>query len=325
MLKEKISVFMDQLKAVSVIQSFLQGCYQSLDEKDPDTLSFKNAERFLHYLHHSQIYFEQAQKSPIHIQPILLFYGTVHQLKACLLTTRPHYPESTNLLAHGASARKRKKQNYSFLQDEVKIQQKGLFPYLARHMFQMKQLPKDKFSMSLLLKKIPEMNEVYQIHHQQPAQTNIGHYLEHTFLLSKSILDDLHITEHYLEQKLKNSLTYFDRLTHQDHALILHFTRRPNPFESGFLSVHLEEEHYYFPCDRSIFFPLHEILVHYLLLYNLSMICRYETEWWGELLSTFATRDYPFIRRYLDIASAKVPILLGAYLQHQYEKGKKNV
>ncbi|MBO8155617.1 MAG: YaaC family protein [Bacillaceae bacterium] len=320
MLKEKISVFVNQLKAVSVIQSYLKRCYALQGEKEPDSLSFSNAERFLYYLNHSQIFYDQVRNSPIEIQPILLFYGMVQQIKSCLLTIRPHYPESTNLLAHGASTRKRKKQQYSFLQDEVKIQQKGLFPYLARYMFHMKHMPKDKFSMDLLFKKIPEMNEVYNIHHSDSAQINIGHYLDPIFLMPESVLDDLHLTKNSLEHKLNQCLCHFDSLKQKGDSLVLSFTEPLQPFYSDIMTLHLQEEHYYFPCQRTIFFPFHEIMVHYLLLYNLSMICRYETEWWGELLHTFSSKDYPFITRYLEIAAEKVPVLLGAFLMQQYER-----
>ncbi len=40
---------------------------------------------------------------------------------------------------------------------------------------------------------------------------------------------------------------------------------------------------------------IHEIVAHYLLLYNLSMICRYETEWWYDLLHSYSNDAYPFI------------------------------
>ena len=55
-------------------------------------------------------------------KPMLLFYGMGQLFKACLLTIDPNYPESTSVLAHGVTTRKRKKQGYQFLEDEVKIQ-----------------------------------------------------------------------------------------------------------------------------------------------------------------------------------------------------------
>ena len=65
------------------------------------------------------------------IQPILLFYGFVHLIKACLLQQDPCYPENTSVFAHGVTTRKRKKQQYEFLKDEVKFQKNGLFSMYA--------------------------------------------------------------------------------------------------------------------------------------------------------------------------------------------------
>ena len=59
---------------------------------------------------------------------------------------------------------------------------------------------------------------------------------------------------------------------------------------------------------------LPEIAVHYLLLYNLSMICRYEAEWWGELLHTFDGGDLPFILQFLSITERKIPSLISLLL-----------
>ncbi len=85
--------------------------------------AFKNSERFIFFIKHAESFYKQASLSPLEIKPILLFYGMSQLLKACLLTTDPSYPSHASVLAHGVTARKRKKQNYSFRDDEVKVQQ----------------------------------------------------------------------------------------------------------------------------------------------------------------------------------------------------------
>ncbi|WP_240376338.1 YaaC family protein [Bacillus piscicola] len=55
------------------------------------------------------------------------------------------------------------------------------------------------------------------------------------------------------------------------------------------------------------------VCTHYLLLYNLSMISRYEGEWWGELLSQQQSLDYPFIKSYLEAAGTTIPKLFQPY------------
>jgi hypothetical protein len=44
------------------------------------------------------------------------------------------------------------------------------------------------------------------------------------------------------------------------------------------------------------------------------MLCRYETDWWGDLFTSKSDADYPFITQFLKESSEKVPILLGLEL-----------
>ena len=69
------------------------------------------------------------------------------------------------------------------------------------------------------------------------------------------------------------------------------------------LKYNLEDEHFYFPFVRGRLLTFPEMLSHYLLLYNLSMIARYETEWWSELLKTMPNKDYPFIVQFLNLTA----------------------
>ena len=54
---------------------------------------------------------------------------------------------------------------------------------------------------------------------------------------------------------------------------------------------------------------LPELISHYLLLYNLSMIARYETEWWSELFKTIPNDDYPTIIQFLKQLNIKLLFL----------------
>ena len=57
-----------------------------------------------------------------------------------------------------------------------------------------------------------------------------------------------------------------------------------------------------------------EIMAHYLLLYNLSMVARYETEWWIDLIKTTPNEDYPLIYKFLSITQQKTPFLVANWL-----------
>nr|WP_191277246.1 YaaC family protein [Neobacillus kokaensis] len=292
-------------------QSFLKTCYQKNNIENPEAKSYDNSYSFLYYLEHGQIYYQQAEKAPLILKPILLFYGLVHLIKACILTTDPAYPESTAVLAHGVSTRKRKKQNYLFFQDEVKLQKNGLFPYMSEKMFHMKQLEGEKVVMEDLLQLIPELNELFLLHESKKIFEPL-HSVGEQYTLSDTILDSYHMTENRFKEfftaKMNNNVQFSDKG--------ISFTISENFGVSNVipLKFHLDEKYWALPLHKNKFSDFPELLIHYLLLYNLSMIARYETEWWSELTKMMPNRDYPFIYSFLQITLKKGPFLIYQYL-----------
>ena len=48
------------------------------------------------------------------------------------------------------------------------------------------------------------------------------------------------------------------------------------------------------------------------------MICRYEAEWWGDLLVSKPDIDYPMILKFLEITEEKTPFLLKRQLALEF-------
>ncbi|MGG3843553.1 YaaC family protein [Anoxybacillus kestanbolensis] len=214
-------------------QQFLLDRYKQEGREDAEKKSYDNCYPFMYYLQHGEKFYDTAHEAPLAIKPVLLFYGNVQLLKACLLTIHADYPETSSVLAHGVSTRKRKKQNYDFFKDEVKVQKHGLFTYFSEKMFHVKHAYGEKFCMKDLLEHIEELTPLFEL------------YFKHVNERSK-------------------------------HT--------------------------------------HEVVAHYLLLYNLSMICRYETEWWYDLLHSYSNDAYPFIVQFLEVTEHKIPLYLYHYL-----------
>jgi len=294
-------------------QLFLKKCYQKLQLEQAEQKSYENCYAFLYYLEHGQIYYEQAKNAPLVIKPILLFYGLVHLIKACILTVDPAYPETTAVLAHGVSTRKRKKQNYLFFQDEVKLQKNGLFPFMSEKLFHMKQTDGEKVMMEELLQMIPELDDLFSFHTGKRTFKKLD-WDGKQFVVPEDILDHYHMTENrfkdFLAAKIKHKIEFLgEGLSFQ--LMQEKITEVPP------LKYNLEEHVWAFPLSRPPLFMFHELLVHYLLLYNLSMIARYETEWWSELTKMMPNCDYPFISSFLQITSDKGPFLIYQYLREQ--------
>lgn len=296
-------------------QNFLKTCYLKNNIANPDAKSYENCYSFLYYLEHGQIYYQQAEKSPLIIKPILLFYGLVHLVKACILTIDPAYPESTAVLAHGVSTRKRKKQNYLFFQDEVKIQKNGLFPYMSEKMFHMKHLEGEKIVMEDLLQLIPELNDLFLFHENKRTFERI-HKDGDQFIISESVLDFYHMTRNrfkeFLTVKMGRNIEFFEEG--------IRFKLQHGVSNAILLKFNLDGGCWAFPLQKNQLFHFPELLIHYLLLYNLSMIARYETEWWSELTKMMPNRDYPFIEFFLQITQKKGPFLIYQYLTQSQTK-----
>lgn len=96
------------------VQRYLARCYEKSSIQDAEKKSFENCYPFIYYLEHGKNYYELYKTAPFSIQPMLLFYGISQLFKACLLTIDPNYPESTTVLAHGVTTRKRKNKGINF-------------------------------------------------------------------------------------------------------------------------------------------------------------------------------------------------------------------
>lgn len=293
-------------------QAYLKNCYMKNKIDNPEQKSYENCYAFLYYLEHGQIYYQQAEKSPLILKPILLFYGLVHLIKACILTVDPSYPETTAVLAHGVSTRKRKKQNYQFFHDEVKLQKNGLFPFMSEKLFHVKQLEGEKVIMEELLQLIPELDELFGLLLGKKSHCRLAQEGD-KLIVPETILDHYHMTENRLKEFLAGKFVSEVEFS-TDGLSFVGEGRERWVSEISPLKYNLENDVWTLPLHKDRFFHFPELLVHYLLLYNLSMIARYETEWWSELTKMMPNQDYPFIEAFLEITMKKGPFLIYQFL-----------
>lgn len=315
------------LHAANTTQYLLQKCYQKTSVPDADKKSYENSYPFIYYLEHGQNYYQLSQNAPLSIKPVLLFYGMVQLLKACLLTVDPQYPESTSVLAHGVSTRKRKKQSYEFFHDEVKVQKNGLFSHFSERMFHVKHMEGEKFTMEQLFKRIPELQNLFTLHFGQSLYIETPLSNENILTIPNIALDSYHMTSRRFLDFMQHTLPFTtsncigETVERDPEPISLKVNKESYllPLSSSPLLYHLYENTYYLPKERELLSYFPEIMTHYLLLYNLSMISRYETEWWSELLHSYSSNDYPFIRQFLAISADKVPFLLYSFLKEKIE------
>ncbi|UXH42929.1 YaaC family protein [Rossellomorea vietnamensis] len=294
--------FIHYFQSAEYSQKFLKKCYEKLGSIQAEVKSYDNCYPFMYYLEQGELYYKQAMKSPFSLKPILLFYGYIHFIKAIVLTEDPEYPETTTVLAHGITSRKRKKQQYRFLQDEVKVQKNGLFSHFSDLVFHVKHIIGEKYKMEDLLVQIPELEEAFLI--LLKKKTMFWFTNQNKLTIDESLLSHFHMSgslfKQYLNEKMTgNSLSITEDTLHATSAEELLPVR-----------WHLNKNRLALPGIRNEASGIPEVLIHYAILYNLSMIARYETEWWVELLKNRTNEDYPIITTFLNVTTEKSPYLL---------------
>ncbi|GAA0436920.1 YaaC family protein [Lentibacillus halophilus] len=314
MLTNNISQFYTYLQSQQNAQAYLADCYhRKLKMNNASVKSFENCSPFIHYLDHGLRFYQNGKQLEPLLQPLLFFYGMVHLIKANLLSVRPDYPESTAILAHGVSSRKRKKRDYTFMKDEVKIQQNGLFSYFTTHLFAIRTPPFTKIKMNQLFALIPELGPLFR-YQAGDKLTAVGKRGARSLQFPSWIIDHYHLTVNTFINRIKPYLPPI-KMTQTNHNYINIELYEPLcPSEASPFFTSMTDDQVYFPINRDDCLPISEVMVHYLLLYNLSMLCRYEPEWWGEVLAAKPDADFPFIRSFLEITAEKIPMLLGVTL-----------
>jgi hypothetical protein len=178
----------------------------------------------------------------------------------------------------------------------------------------MKQLEGEKANMEDLLQLIPELNGLFTSFNGTSIFLNVE-LKEDYFIFPEKVLDHYHMTENRFQEfyKTKSQVpSHFQINTNNGIGMRLELDKAQDPVP---LRYNFEQNTFHLPIVKNDLLHYPEILIHYLLLYNLSMIARYETEWWSELVKMMPNKDYPFICRFLSIALNKGPYLVYQYLE----------
>ncbi|KAF2423450.1 YaaC family protein [Bacillus subtilis] len=301
--------------SVESTQKFLEKVYTLNGIDDAKKNSFKNSERFIYFLKHAESFYKQAAYSPLEIKPILLFYGMAQLIKACLITRDPHYPSHTSVLAHGVTTRKRKKQNYCFSDDEVKIQRNGLCVHFMKHLFGQSDIVDERYTMKKLLMAIPELSDIFYFQQKERFITKVEKDKNEIFVPEEVVINYKMSDSRFAEYMSHHYQWSFTKKNEQ--GLLFEISPQDKePWTSTSLLFDMEKNQYYIPSQREQFLRLPEMTIHYLILYNVGMIARYETEWWYELLTQHISDDYVLIQQFLLVSEKKFPKYASQFLLH---------
>ncbi|GAB7388487.1 YaaC family protein [Bacillaceae bacterium] len=312
-------------------KKFLEHLYAKRGFAESGKYAFFNTHKLIYFLKQAKQYYRAAQKSDILIRPLLLYYGMMSFVKAVVLTYDPNYPHDAKVMRHGISTRKLKRANYEFSADAVRMQKDGLLPLFCKHVAG--KSCEEKFTVKEMLAQLPELHEVYGNLYGEEKLVPVAvlpRSAGSTFTvleLPERALDSVHLTApafvaflnrynrhdaYFKEHPAENPQikpeggTILLAWHHPRHA---HVDDGAEGFENDLFLADYKGKHY-LRLDGRPKQLLPEVCIHYMLMYNLGMLCRYETELWGEMIFSFASSDVYIINEFLTLSLRKFPNLI---------------
>ncbi|WP_050009210.1 YaaC family protein [Caldalkalibacillus thermarum] len=315
-------------------------CYRQLtDEKEAERLAYANTFKFIYFLKQGETYFTEAEQCARMVKPLLLFYGMASFKKALILLYDPEYPKTTRVLQHGLTTRKKKKLDYLFSADEVKMQKDGLLPYFSKRVLKQPLIINEKYKVKTLLSQCPELQNSCQLLFQ--TQTFIP--VEVPFMptqlkenrcpikINPRDLRALSIDLDHLQHLLGDNKYTIERIDQEKEMVVVKLLaaeKGNKGFVQSWADVQIQDGiHPRLSLDYQGQFHLyvgplpsitHEFIIYHMVMYVLSMLCRYDTEAWGELLFSFGSQELFVIDEFLTLVQRKYPNLILNHLFGEY-------
>lgn len=287
------------------------------DEKEANRLAFENTHKFIYFLKQGTSYFNSAKESDLIVRPLLVYYGITSLMKAILLLKDPHYPKTTAVLQHGITTRKKKKRNYSFQDDEIKVQKDGLLPYFSQIVIEEPLITHRKYKVFDLFSMIPELQDSFFLLFQSRTMTGVRitklNSSSWLFTFEKNQIHENNLVFSKIVSLFEIGLSSSEKiLSSSDSELSLTIcTSNPNYIpdmnHTQIVRDYKGGYHFYLKDSLSI---SNEIIVYNMLMYILGMLCRYDTELWGELIFSFSSSDIYMIEEILQLSLRKFPNLI---------------
>jgi len=308
---------------------FLTEQYHQQGLPQADKLAYQNCTRLVYTWKQARSYYEAALCADLSIRPLLLFYGCVQMLKGYILARDPSYPASSKMLQHGVTTRKVKRTPYVWIEDEVRPQKEGLFAHLTRLL----PLPvmQNRYTVKEMLAAIPELAESFEKLIQpavwQPVTLTLGGTVlvfppaeRGTLLYSADTLAG------FLQRHAPAGLK-FAAVPDSEQPAAAATQIRIESTDPQIPATRLLAAHTYFARTRDgryLFWndetgqpPMPLWAAHYLLMYVLGMLCRYESEWWGELVWSHTIAEVYLVECFLALHQESFPGIIARLLQNE--------
>ncbi|MBL0388978.1 hypothetical protein JJB07_20490 [Tumebacillus sp. ITR2] len=294
---------------------YLRRQYEAQGVESVPKWVYQATPKFIFSIKQAREYYRAAEACDILTKPLLLYYGMMALAKALITSRIPDYPSTTSVLKHGLSTRKLKRDGYSFADDEVRVQKDGIFQTLHNTLGGPEFQPLQPFRMKELLSVIPELMHAYERLYGSAQVCPLNYQ-------TASEKPHWHVPRAFVAsaQKTRDELLEILNRHGEERS---RFSYGEEPGETGLLRIEVDGDplhhrlllhdfsgrpHLRFPHESDLVLP--EISVHFMIMFVLGMLCRYETERWGEMILTFSSHDTFLINEFLNVSMRKFPNLI---------------
>ncbi|SFS37570.1 YaaC family protein [Marininema halotolerans] len=315
----------------AMTKGYLRDKYAQVGLDHPDRAAFRASHAMMSYVRQArELYLAARQSSPF-VSPLLTYYGTMSLAKVWMLSFDPDYPRNTFVLRHGASTRRRKRSDYRLAEDTIRIQPEGLLPELMRSSG-WGALCNTSWSMKQLFSLLPDIQDSYRQVFRETSlypiaidSNPIEGAPSMSFTLEEKVLDQLHLTPRGFAERLTRTVVEpgpqftVDKSPtprgwirfHWQHSESTHVDCWNRGFAHPWFREDVRGGYYLYPPNRGDSLGvMPEMFVHYLLLFSLSMLCRYEVPLWGEIVDGTAAKEAVLIEEFLQVTRRKFPNLI---------------
>lgn len=276
----------------------------------------KRALNLRYYIKQAREYFETSLRASFLTQPVLLYYGAVCLSEALILAKRG-YEDTTK--GHGLEASKLNNELTHLNEFKIKVVNKGTFGELSKTIksgydSDFNDLKLTEWDLNELFSMIPEIAEIFEENFNKKSQIikvnrifdGDGEHLKINEILFPSMtVDSINslfsnicgLTNVYLPPRQINDREYV-------------IFKKSGKTEDITKKTIMNEEYLISDIDKGSCYHLNEISIHFMILYSLSMLCRYYSYVWGEGSLELEKGDFFIVKNFLKISTRKFPNLI---------------
>lgn len=302
-----------------IAREYLKDKYSRLEIDHPERLAFRNVTPFLIYIRQARQIFQSVHKTTNWMKPTHLYYGMMSLLKSLILTVDPLYPQSSQVLKHGLTTKKRKKEMFRFFFDDIRVQKDGLFPHyqslFSQHL-------REDYNPIQLMQMIPDLQEsitkVVKSNHFIPIEVEErAGSIYVTF--PDAILEQMKYSQErfieWMNSRSREGNFSFPvgspfTQNESDSFQLQWASNRGKILQHPYLYQNKKGDHFIWTRNDHLIEPVPEIEAHYMLLFGLSMLSRYEPPLWADVIDSTTSVEGILIQELLRIVQRKFPNLV---------------